>query len=137
MAKDLFSSLWKNRRKLAGMQAFHAYVYAMACHALYNYYDHSLVREKYDAEQLWKPIQTENMEERLFADELQLFIHRWMKRLPPGGGQIFRMSRVEGLSNEEIAVRLGISKGTVENQLTVTLAELRKMLKLFIFLFCN
>ena len=38
------------------------------------------------------------------------------------------MSRHEGLKNDEIASRLGVSKKTVENQLTMTLTELRKAL---------
>jgi RNA polymerase sigma-70 factor (ECF subfamily) len=37
------------------------------------------------------------------------------------------MSRKDGLSNEEIAQRLNISKRTVENHMTQALAELRKI----------
>ena len=45
------------------------------------------------------------------------------------------MSRIEGLNNEEIANRLNINKRTVENHLTVALADLRKMLKISVLLF--
>jgi RNA polymerase sigma-70 factor (ECF subfamily) len=38
------------------------------------------------------------------------------------------MSRKDGLSNEEIARELNISKRTVENHITQALADLRKLL---------
>lgn len=135
LAQDLFFNLWKNRNKLAGVRSFQAYLYQMARNELYNYYDRALVREKYDVEQLWEPIKTETMEEQLFAKELQELINEWINKLPRQRQQVFRMSRLEGLSNEEIATRLQISKRTVENHLSTTLSELRKVLKFLIVLF--
>lgn len=135
MAQDLFFNLWTNREKVAGARSFPAYLYQMARNALCNYYDHSLVCEKYDAEQLLRPLITEDIEEQLFARELQSLIHIKVEQMPPQRRQIFCMSRFDGLSNEEIATRLNISKRTVENHLTTALAELRKMLKVIMVTF--
>jgi RNA polymerase sigma-70 factor (ECF subfamily) len=52
--------------------------------------------------------------------------------MPPQRKQIFKMSRKEGLSNEEISKRLNISKRTVENHITQALANLRKVLNVII-----
>lgn len=48
---------------------------------------------------------------------------------------IYRMSREEGLSNNEIANKLGISKRSVENQLSIALKEIRQSILTYI-IFC-
>ena len=42
------------------------------------------------------------------------------------------MSRMDGLKNDEIAEALHISKRTVEAHITAALAELRKLITIFI-----
>lgn len=135
MAQDLFFNLWTSRGKLADVRSFQSYLYRMARNALYNYYDHTLVLEKYDAVQLLAPLSVSDTEEQLFAKELQDFIDLKIEQMPPQRRQIFRLSRVDGLTNEEIALRLDISKRTVENHLTAALSDLRKMLLVALSLF--
>lgn len=135
MAQDLFFNLWTNRERLSAVRSFSSYLYQMARNALYNYYDHSLVCEKYDAEQLFRPLAVENTEELLFANELQALIDLKVEQMPPQRRLVFRMSRVEGLNNDEIASNLNISKRTVENHLTAALSDLRRMLKMALLLF--
>lgn len=135
MAQDIFFSLWTNRVKLSAVRSFSSYLYQMARNALFNYYDHSLVCEKYDAELLFRPLVTDDTEELLFAQELKGLIDLKVEQMPPQRRQIFRMSRVEGLNNDEIAAHLNISKRTVENHLTAALSDLRRMLKIVLLLF--
>ncbi|MBC7912689.1 MAG: RNA polymerase sigma-70 factor [Pyrinomonadaceae bacterium] len=49
----------------------------------------------------------------------------YLNQLPKRCKEIFQMSRLHQLSNQEIATQLGISKRTVENQITVALKYLR------------
>ncbi|MCW5912135.1 MAG: HTH domain-containing protein [Cyclobacteriaceae bacterium] len=55
-------------------------------------------------------------------------------RLPQKQEEVFRLSRMEHLSIEEIAQRLNISKRTVENYITAALKTLRGSLGEFLVL---
>jgi RNA polymerase sigma-70 factor (ECF subfamily) len=52
--------------------------------------------------------------------------------LPERCREIFRMSRVDGLKNDEIATKLSISKRTVETQISKALKVLKKELAAYL-----
>ena len=106
----------------------------MARFTVYDYFDRLIVSEKYTNEYLQEASPAESEEEALFVRELQSIINRTVDQMSPQRSKIYRMSREEGLSNDEIAMRLDISKRTVENHLTAALAILRKVLYLFFLL---
>ena len=134
LTHDLFLSLWKDREKLKNVRSFSSYLFQMARFTVYDYFDRLIVSEKYTNEYLQDACQAESEEEALFVRELQSIINRTVERMSPQRSKIYRMSREEGLSNDEIAKRLDISKRTVENHLTAALAILRKVLYLFFLL---
>ncbi|MCI2107333.1 MAG: RNA polymerase sigma-70 factor [Bacteroidales bacterium] len=128
MAQDIFFKVWQDRAKLSNVKSFQSYIFSMAHNAMCNYFKHSLVREKYDLEQMLRPIIASNPEESMFANELQDLVNLKVEQMPEKRKRIFKMSRSEGLSNEEIAKRLNISKRTVENYLSAALKDIRDML---------
>lgn len=134
MAQDLFLSIWKNREKLNHIHSFSAYLFQMARFTVYDYFDKLAISEKYTSEYLIEAAISESGEEALFVRELQLLINQTVEQMSPQRKKIYRMSREEGLSNEEIAIRLGISKRTVENHVTASLALLRKIIYLIFIL---
>ena len=135
MAQDIFFKVWQERSKLSNVKSFQSYIFSMAHNAMCNYFKHSLVIEKYDLEQMLRPIITNSQEERFFASELQDLINLKVEQMPQKRKDIFKMSRSEGLSNDEIAKRLNISKRTVENYLSAALKDIRDMLESIIVFF--
>jgi len=68
--------------------------------------------------------------------QLQDMIDVAVSRMPPQRKRIYMMSRVEGMSNQEIATKLKINKRTVENHLTAALADIRKVIQLCLLFLC-
>lgn len=134
MSQDVFVRLWENRHSCGEIRSFKAFIFKTAKFAIYNYFDHQLVNDKFVEQMLYAPIETDSAEESLFAKELEQLIELTIEKLPEQRRKVYEMSRKEGLSNDEIATRLGISKRTVENHITTALAAIRKVTLLALLL---
>ncbi len=105
-----------------------AYLFRMAKNAIYNHFQHNLIKQKFLSTLQEVPVYEDFLEEYMFSDNLQEIIDVTITKMPRRRKQIFIMSRQEGMTNKEIAEKLNISKRTIENQLTLALAQLRKRL---------
>lgn len=137
MAQDIFFKVWTNRESISKVGSLKAYLYRMARNMVYDYYEHSLVKESYQQKLQSSPsVYTDLIEEDLYAKELSILIDIAIEQMPEQRRRIFKMSRKEGLSNEEIAQKLQINKRTVENHVTQALADLREVVReTFLLLF--
>jgi RNA polymerase sigma-70 factor (ECF subfamily) len=70
--------------------------------------------------------------ESMFLKDAQDALDAAMAELPPQTRKVIRLSRLEQLSNKEIAVKLDISVNTVETHITRALKKLRVALKDFL-----
>ncbi|MBB5620791.1 RNA polymerase sigma-70 factor (ECF subfamily) [Pedobacter cryoconitis] len=68
--------------------------------------------------------------EKLLQEDFETELKAYLENLPKRCAEIFLLSRVENLSNSEIAKLLGISKFTVENQITHALKYIRTRINL-------
>jgi RNA polymerase sigma factor (sigma-70 family) len=72
---------------------------------------------------------TNKGEEKIVQEEFDERIMIRLNELPKRCREIYLLSRKENLSITEIAMKLNISKRTVENQLTAALKHLKQYLK--------
>ena len=60
-----------------------------------------------------------------FPPNYREIVDSMIEKLPARRKQIFKMSRLEGMKNQDIANELNISKKTVENEIHMVLKYLR------------
>lgn len=120
--QDVFVWLWENKKKV-NVTVLKGYLLAAVKYKLTRLIQSSKRRAEILA---LNPLQEETfIEDSLEIKELKHAIQEFVLVLPERARRIFEMSRNEYLSNKEIALRLGISEKTVENQMTIVLKKLR------------
>jgi RNA polymerase sigma-70 factor (ECF subfamily) len=129
IVQDLFFRLWKDKEKLNIESSLNGYLFRSVHNKCLHYIEHNKVVERHAGEISKR--QSEKQEspaDILQYKELQTRIARILERLPGRCGQIFYMSRFEGLKYTEIAEKLSVSIKTVESNMGRALKEFRKEL---------
>jgi len=133
LAEDLFVTLWTKRQSIDTSKSFSAFMHTMARNAAINFLERKYIHQIYLSNATFQEL-TSTAEDDMIAKELGLQIDDVVDSMPAQRKQIYNLSRNEGLSNEEIALRLNTTKRNVESQLSLALKEIRKTISLF-FLF--
>lgn len=134
LAQDIFIKLWINHASLDPEKSINAYLYTMARNAAFNFLKHKFVLETYASDYTISD-NPDTPDELLYAKEIALLIEMAVCQMPEQRRRIYRLSRNEAVSNDEIAACLNISKKTVENQLSLALQDLRKVIACFLLFF--
>lgn len=131
---DIFLNIWLKRDHLE-ILSFSAYLKAAGRYHVIRYLKQQKVKAVEFSEEFGEVVRNRG-EEVMVCRELEERVEGYVEELPKRCKEVFLMSRREMMSNGEIAGRLGISKRTVENQITYALQYLRSMLKaMTIFMF--
>ncbi|MBC8770454.1 sigma-70 family RNA polymerase sigma factor [Arenibacter sp. BSSL-BM3] len=135
IVQDIWINLWNQRGKLV-ISNFEAYIFRAVRYGCYKY----LRDNKFTTTQLKTidslVIESSNVENQQNLEATQKLIDKSLEELSPRCQQIFTLSRIDDIPNEEIALKLGISKRSVENQVSLALRVIRRHLaSLYFFSF--
>jgi RNA polymerase sigma-70 factor (family 1) len=128
IVQDFFVKLYEKRATLTIDTSLKSYLYRSVYNACMNYINQRNIQEKHIRNIDLERNDEDNLENEINSVELQNRIFNLIETLPPKCKKIFKMNRLEGMKNEEIAIHLNLSKRTVETQISKALKILRNKL---------
>ncbi len=130
MVQEIFMKLWIKREQLPEVENFCNYLFIVARNHIFN----ELKKKSTDiifTNHLFEYFHDTKgtPEKKLIEKEAEQIIDEIIERLPQQQKMIYRLSREEGLSRNEMADRLGIAPNTVRNHLSRALEMIRHELQ--------
>lgn len=140
VAQESFISLWNSRESLNPQMNVRSYLFIIARNKSLNLLRNKLYavsdpQEKRLINLHIITLESNYIESRIDSLELEKLIERTYALLPEKIRKTFIMSRKEGLSYEEIALKSGTTVKSVEYQISVALKVFRRKLKGYLSIF--
>lgn len=130
IVQDVFLKVWLKRETINPDQSFKSWVFTIARNLSFNVLQKSVNDKKlkqeifYQRHEAYSPI-----DRGIQETEFELLRLKAIDTLPPKRRLIFKMSREEDKSYQEISVVLKISVSTVKNQMSKSLGTVRTFLQ--------
>lgn len=130
LIQDVFLHLWENRSQIEIRSSIQAYLRTAVKNKALSYlrsYYHLQVA-LVPTEEMSTPASVAAFEDQPDTKALIQLVQKGIERLPKQCRLIFQLSRHSGLTYDEIAQELGVSKETVKSQIKIALHKLRTFL---------
>lgn len=129
LVQDVIVNFYEKRKEIKIHSSLKAHLYQSVRNRCLNQIKHSQIRRDHHANiYLNKKSEEAYVDDKLEETELEQKIFSIIQTLPAQCKKIFEMSRFEGITNQEIADDLKLSKRTVETQISKALKVLRNNL---------
>ena len=136
VVQEVFVKVWESRTLLREDDNFKGFLFIITRNLVFNQFRRSFNENAYKLTVLSSVMPYYNLEEELSAADLQEFIEKMVKELPPRQQEVFNLSRNAHLTYKEISIRLNNSEKTVERHINEALKFLKKNIMLYlIFIF--
>lgn len=130
VVQEVFIKLWRNRKRLEIHSSLPAYLKRAAVNTSLNVLEKQKVLKKAVSEKFdQKKSGNNEVEQKLFSEELSLLAENAIQALPPRTKTVFTLIRSEEMSYKEVAGTLNISLKAVEKEMMKALRLLRKALR--------
>ena len=129
LTQDVFVRIWEKRHRLEAVESFKGYLFLVTRNVVFNFIRALKVRQKVkELDESSSPPTNDLENELLFKQYYEIALEA-MNKLPPGRRKVLKMSIDDGLSLDEIAIELQISRSGVKKQLYAATAYVRQYLQ--------
>lgn len=128
--QDAFLKVWLHRENLQIEKSFKSFLFTIARNQAFNMLTKAAKDLVLKDEIFYNSQKThDNVDYFIREAECKKIEKQAIKKLPPKRKKIFKMSRKQGKSYEEISQELGISLSTVKSQMNKALETMRDLFK--------
>lgn len=140
IAQNVFMKIWLNRAMLSPEKSIDHYIFTIVRNEINDSFRRSAYFNDYSDYVMGSQTEDDafSSEQNYDFKEIVQIVDEAVEKMPDQRKLIFKMSRFSGLSNDEIAKRLDISRRTVEKHISLALHTIKKSLSdfyFFIFIF--
>ncbi|QHS60020.1 RNA polymerase sigma factor [Chitinophaga agri] len=130
IVQETFARLWENRETLGEKGYSAPWLFRVAANLGYDYIRKAANEAKFFHLLSATPGEpsSNNVTDYIEGVQSNHLLHEAIDRLPPQRRTIFQLSRLKGLSHQEISQYLNISENTVKNQLVTALKAVRQFM---------
>lgn len=110
LAHDIFLKIWENRRSIGHIRSLGNYLFRMTKNAVFDRFEHKSVQVRYERQCLAADdFLSDDVAAKIASEDLLMIVELAVERMPEQRQRVFRLSRYERLSHQEIARELGIT----------------------------
>lgn len=128
ISQEVFTKLWETKEKARDIENVKAFLFIAARNLIINRLSRQKVEDAYRAYQLHHSAETSHGGHDLDYQQLEQRLRSAIRQLPSRQQRAFLLSREQGLTYEQIAEQMQISRDTVKEHIVKALASLRKSL---------
>ena len=132
IVQEVFIRLWEHREMLTEVKSPADFIFILVRNYTLNYL-RSMLKEEEGRERLWAALEQRasqaHADTPLETKETAQLLQKIVAKLTDQQRRVFRMSREEGLSHQEIASELHISKNTVKKHVADSIKMVKVHLK--------
>lgn len=127
LSQDIFVRLWESRARLKELNKPESYLYILSRNLVLDH----LRKKVFDTTHIDYLVEyfqdaSINPQEKTEFRELELTLQRAVDTLPDKQKQVYQLSRLQGLTHEQIAAQLGISEVSSKTYIVRALQHIRQ-----------